>query len=184
MAGLVVVAGVSGVVSSLGDIGSATGLQLLVYTTLGIGPVEALRPVWHTAAGFLLGVAWALILILPGWLLSPHGKEQRNVAAVYPAPAAKLSAIGTYGFAAARQGVTAALNTAYDELLTGRSTSSGVVSEVLPLQRSYWVPLTVAIVLKPDYGSVFVRAVQRGSAPWWERSLAPSCSPGYTGCGC
>ena len=39
---------------------------------------------------------------------------------------------------------------------------AGVVSEVLPLQRSYWVPLTVAIVLKPDYGSVFARALQRG----------------------
>ena len=39
---------------------------------------------------------------------------------------------------------------------------AGLVSEVLPLQRSYWVPLTVAIVLKPDYGSVFARAVQRG----------------------
>jgi hypothetical protein len=39
---------------------------------------------------------------------------------------------------------------------------AGVMSEVLPLQRSYWVVLTVAIVLKPDYGSVFARAVQRG----------------------
>ena len=39
---------------------------------------------------------------------------------------------------------------------------AGLVSEVLPLQRSYWVLLTVAIVLKPDYGSVFARAVQRG----------------------
>src|SRR6204780_3326907 len=39
---------------------------------------------------------------------------------------------------------------------------AGAVSEVLPVQRSYWVPLTVAIVLKPDYGSVFARAVQRG----------------------
>jgi len=39
---------------------------------------------------------------------------------------------------------------------------AGVVSEVLPLQRSYWVVLTVAIVLKPDSGSVFARAVQRG----------------------
>ena len=36
------------------------------------------------------------------------------------------------------------------------------MSEVLPLQRSYWVPLTVAIILKPDYGSVFARALQRG----------------------
>jgi uncharacterized membrane protein YccC len=33
---------------------------------------------------------------------------------------------------------------------------------VLPLQRSYWVVLTTAIVLKPDLGSVFARALQRG----------------------
>jgi hypothetical protein len=39
---------------------------------------------------------------------------------------------------------------------------AAVFSEVLPLQRSYWVVLTVAIILKPDYGSVFTRAVQRG----------------------
>lgn len=31
----------------------------------------------------------------------------------------------------------------------------------LPLTRSYWVPLTVAFVLKPDLGSVFLRAVSR-----------------------
>jgi uncharacterized membrane protein YccC len=276
---LVVVAGVSGLLSSFGDIGSVTGLQLLVYTGLGLGPVGAERPVWHTAAGFVAGGAWALLLILPGWLWSPHGKEQRSVAAAYLALAGKLSAIGTDGFAAARQGVTAALNLAYDELLSGRASASGrnrrtmrliaalnashqiaeastalglagtrppplvidvvrrladsvtssaapplvppvwdsspgsvalrdalagaarvlstdagsdasvrpdrmlnigrvgsfftlrlmacilvagVVSEISPLQRSYWVVLTVAIVMKPDYGSVFARALQRG----------------------
>ncbi|HEX3648047.1 MAG TPA: FUSC family protein [Pseudonocardiaceae bacterium] len=36
------------------------------------------------------------------------------------------------------------------------------VSMVAPLERSYWLVLTVAIVLKPDFGSVFARAVQRG----------------------
>ena len=305
---LVVVAGVSGVLSALGDIGSATGLQLLVYTALGAGPIGALRPVWHTLAGFLLGVIWALILIVPGWLLSPHGKEQRDVAAVYSALAGLLRAVGTDGYTARRQELTAALNTIYDELLTARSTATGrngrtvrlvatlnasnliaeaaaalgiagtrppplvietverlansvrngtpppmipppwddsppmlvlrdamagaaralssdwspedhtrsglrdlwslgrlksvtssgsgrlagladrlidefgggrisriftlrlmacmgvagLVTEVLLLQRSYWVPLTVAIVLKPDYGSVFARALQRG----------------------
>jgi uncharacterized membrane protein YccC len=321
---LVVVAGVSGVLSSVGDIGSITGLQLLVYTALGAGPVGAQRPVWHTAAGFLTGVIWALILIVPGWLLSPHGKEQRDAAAVYTALAQELRSVGTPGFTARRQALTSALNTAYDELLTARSTATGrngriarlvaalnashlmaeaatalgvagtrppplviatverladsirngtpppmipppwddspamltlrdamagaaralaqdwspehhtraglrdrlqaglagvgeagavaaeaavgaiglatglsqrirgsaerlvedfgggtlsriftlrlmicmgvagLVSEVLPLQRSYWVPLTVAIVLKPDYGSVFARALQRG----------------------
>ena len=301
---LVVVAGVSGVLSAVGDIGSVTGLQLLVYTSLGTGPVGALRPVWHTAAGFLAGVAWALILILPGWLRSPYGREQRDVAAVYAALAELLRIVGTNEFTARRQALTSALNTAYDELLRARSTATGLnwhrarlvaalnashliaeaatalgvagtrppplvidvvsrlgdvirngtpppmipppwddspatlalrdamagaartlsrdwspedhtrsglrerfraemagsleprrlgrmagrlldefgggrlsriftlrlmacmgvagfVSEVLPLQRSYWVPLTVAIVLKPDYGSVFARALQR-----------------------
>jgi uncharacterized membrane protein YccC len=33
-------------------------------------------------------------------------------------------------------------------------------SQALPLQRSYWVPLTVAVVLRPDLGSVFTRALQ------------------------
>src|SRR5580658_4214925 len=74
---LVVVAGASGVLTTIGEIGSVTGLQLLVYAALGIGPVGALRPVWHTALGFLAGVAWALVLILPSWLVSPHGQEQR-----------------------------------------------------------------------------------------------------------
>jgi uncharacterized membrane protein YccC len=295
---LVLVAGVSALLSAAGDLGSVVGLQLLVYTTLGFGPVGALRPVWHTVGGVLAGSVWALLLILPGWLWSPRGKEQQDVAAVYSALAGKLAAIGTSRFAAARQEVTAALNTAYDELLTARTVSTGrnrrlmrlvamlnashqvveastvlglsgdrppplfinvvrrlgsavldgrpppfippcwdssagsralrdaiaeaarvlsgswspeptraepsraeptragprarswpwsswepmvgrkvwiftvrlmvcmlvaaVVSEILPLQRSYWVPLTVAIVLKPDYGSVFARALQRG----------------------
>ncbi len=275
---LVVVAGVSGLLSALGDIGSVTGLQLLVYTSLGAGPIGALRPVWHTAAGFLAGVVWALILILPGWLRAPYGREQRDVAAVYDALAGLLRSVGGDEYTARRQALTSALNTAYDELLTARSTATGLnrrrarllaalnashlmaeatvavgvagtrpppmvidvvsrlasairtgapppmippswdespamltlrdamaeaaralsrdwyrawpsprrtpaagrvnwiftlrlmtcmgaaglVSEVLPLQRSYWVPLTVAIVFKPDYGSVFARALQRG----------------------
>jgi uncharacterized membrane protein YccC len=37
-----------------------------------------------------------------------------------------------------------------------------VVGLLLPLERSYWITLTVGIVLKPDFGSVFGRAVLRG----------------------
>ncbi len=122
---LVVVAGASGLLTTIGEIGSVTGLQLLVYAALGIGPVGALRPVWHTALGFLAGVAWALVLILPGWLVSPHGQEQRAVAAVYRALADGLSSIGTDQVAAKRQAVTAALNTAYDSLLRARSLATG-----------------------------------------------------------
>jgi uncharacterized membrane protein YccC len=37
---------------------------------------------------------------------------------------------------------------------------AAVISETLPLQRSYWVVLAVAVVMKPDFGSVFARALQ------------------------
>ena len=40
--------------------------------------------------------------------------------------------------------------------------AAALVSQALPVQRSYWVVLTVAIVLRPDFGSVFARALQRG----------------------
>lgn len=38
---------------------------------------------------------------------------------------------------------------------------AGVITDVVALERSYWIQLTIAIVLKPDFGSVFARAVQR-----------------------
>jgi uncharacterized membrane protein YccC len=286
---LVAVAGVSVLLSAAGSTASVTGLQLLVYTAFGTGPLGALRPWWHTPLLLLAGVAWSLLLIVPGWLLNPHAAEQRSVADVYGALAGGLRAAGTGGFADSRLAVTKAMNTAYDQLLAVRSASSGqdrrltrlvalltqshliaeamaalaaaggrppaavisaaegladavraggapppvpppwqrgpaaqalsealagaarlltgeqiprtglsrpssrerlgqtadrlrgglliwltalrlmvcigvaaLLSEVLPLQRSYWVILTVAIVLKPDLGSVFARALQRG----------------------
>ena len=304
VAAIVVVAGVSAILARLGATGSVTGLQLLVYSALGLGALGALRPWWHTAVEFVAGAVWALVLITPGFLLSPRAPEQRAVAAVYHALANGMRAIGTPTAVATRQAITAALNAAYDALLTGRSSASGrndqdmrlvailnvshqmteavtalrrsgerpppwvidtvdrladavlalpayrrgtggpvlplippawstspgalglrdsmvtlsrtiagnpdqasalpregrgvrerlrdraahladqliggriawvftirlmlctgvaaVMSEVLPLARSYWVVLTVAIILKPDYGSVFTRAVQRG----------------------
>jgi len=302
---IVAVAGVSAILARLGAIGSVTGLQLAVYSALGLGPFGALRPWWHTALEFLIGVAWAVLLITPSYLLSPRAVEQRSVAAVYHTLADGLRAVGTPTAMGSRRSVTAALNAAYDALLTSRSAASGrspqgmrliailnvshqmveagtalrasgerpppwvtdtidrladavltipgwrrggassqppipppwssspgalalresivalsraisgswtppaesraarglrglpaavrgrtarivdqliggriawlftirlmlcmgvaaVISEVFPLQRSYWVVLTVAIILKPDYGSVFARALQRG----------------------
>jgi uncharacterized membrane protein YccC len=38
-----------------------------------------------------------------------------------------------------------------------------IARQLLPTERPYWVLLTVAIILKPDFGSVFGRAVQRGA---------------------
>ena len=287
---LVLLAGVSVVVSEMGSTGSVVGLQLLVFASLGLGPLGGLRPWWTGPLEFLIGVAWAMILIIPGWILNPRSAEQHSVAEVYRALAARLRSIGTDSFAADRRALTAALNGAYDQVLTARSGIGGgnpqlsrlvallnhsflvaeatntlaledtappasvagavdaladsiscdrpppailpawsdtpgaralcdalhgavrliegqqipdggqpeppglrerlraaidriragrltrlyalrlmasigvaaVVSEILPLQRSYWVVLTAAFVLKPDFGSVFARALQRG----------------------
>ncbi len=288
---LVIVAGVSALMSAISGTWSVTGLYLLIYASLGLGPLGAVRPWWHTALGFLIGVLWALILIVPGWVVSPRAAEHRSVAAVYRALAALLGTAGTARFAEPRRSLADAFNAAYDAVLAARSAAAGrdaemarlmallnqatllaeaavalnqegnrapqpvigavsmaadainfgrrplittqqwdtspgaiavsdslnvvarlispagaaraastpprrrmrdrvlavneqvsgevirtfalrlmacvgvavVMSEVLPLQRSYWVVLTVAIVLKPDFGSVFARAVQRGA---------------------
>jgi uncharacterized membrane protein YccC len=122
---VVVMAGVSSIIARLGGIGSVTGLQLFVYSALGLGPLGALRPWWHTALGFLVGVVWALLLITPGYLLSPRSAERKAVAGVYYALARDLRLAGTPGSVGARTALAAALNAAYDAMLTGRASASG-----------------------------------------------------------
>jgi uncharacterized membrane protein YccC len=284
---LIVVAGASALVSTLGAVWSTTGLYLLVYAILATGPLGAIQPWWQPPLWVLAGVAWVLLLMVPGRLVFPRTVEQRRVAAVYRALAADLRMLGAEGHGTARQGVTAALDVAYEDLLAQRAAAGGrdrrlirlvallnqarlaaeasvalayagerpppqaaaqadalahsvldgaavahngppkttspamlalyraldgaagvaagstpdadvdvvpparrnplrvlaqqigdglavtfavrlmlcvgvaaVLTEVLPLQRSYWVGLAVAVVLKPDFGSVFARALQ------------------------
>lgn len=66
------------------------------------------------------------------------------------------------------------LHSALDQVLAGRGTwlfvlrlvlcmtIASVLEQVLPIAHSYWIVMTVALVLKPDFGSVFVRGLQRG----------------------
>jgi uncharacterized membrane protein YccC len=291
---MIVVAGVSALLSSVSAVWSSAGLYLLSYAAFGIGPLGGLGPWWLTPLWFLAGVGWSLVLLVPGWLVFPRAAEQRQVAAVYRALAVNLRALGTEGLGEARRRAIAALNLAWEELLGQRAATSGrdrelallvslyhqarwaaeaaaaldyagerpppqaaaaadaladavldgaavaaigqppraspamlalygalndaagvvsggkdplpevigsidwlreprrplhvlagqvrrgvvvafgirlmfcigvatVCSEVLPLHRSYWVPLAVAIVLKPDFGSVYARALQSGA---------------------
>ena len=122
---VVVIAGVSAILARLGALGSVTGLQLFIYSALGLGPLGLLRPWWHTALGFLAGVAWALLLITPGYLLSPRSAERKAVAGVYYALAQGLRLIGTPGVAGARVALAGALNAAYNAMLTGRASAPG-----------------------------------------------------------
>jgi uncharacterized membrane protein YccC len=122
---LILVAAVSAVLSTAGSVASVTGLQLLVYSILGTGPLGAIRPWWEPPAAVFAGAAWGIVLLVPSWLVAPRAPEQRSVAAVYRAVAGMLRAIGTAGFPAARRQVITALNTAYDGLAAHRATTPG-----------------------------------------------------------
>jgi uncharacterized membrane protein YccC len=122
---LVLVAGLSAVLSTAGATVATTSLQLLVYTILGTGPLGTIRPWWWPPALLLAGVAWSLLLLLPRWLASPLAAEQRSTAAVYRAMARALRAAGTPDFAAAHQDVVSALNAAWDDLASRRARTSG-----------------------------------------------------------
>ena len=75
------VSGVSALLTGAGATVSITALQLLVYTVLGAGPLGALRPWWWPPVLLLAGVAWAILLLIPGWLVSPLAAERRSTAA-------------------------------------------------------------------------------------------------------
>ena len=119
------VAGVSALLTGAKATVSITGLQLLVYTILGTGPLGALRPWWWPPLLLLAGVAWAILLLIPGWLVSPLSAERRSTAAAYAAIAGLLRAAGTPRFQQAHEALVAALNAAWDNLASRRARTSG-----------------------------------------------------------
>jgi uncharacterized membrane protein YccC len=132
---LMLIAAVSAVLSTAGNIASVTGLQLLVYSILGTGPLGTIRPWWEPPAGVLAGAAWGVLLLAPTWVISPLAPEQRSVAAAYRALAAMMAAIGTGEFAARRRDAITALNAAYDALAARRATAAGRDPEQVRLVR-------------------------------------------------
>ncbi|PWW62184.1 FUSC family protein [Actinokineospora spheciospongiae] len=119
---LVVVAGVSALISATGSTASLIGLQLLVFTTLGTGQAADPR---LAAACFAVGVAYALVLALAAWPVRGAAVERRAVAQVYDDLAAVLAASGTAAARPARRTLTQSLNSAYDALLDARSHLAG-----------------------------------------------------------
>ena len=122
---LVLVAGISALMTAAGATAAITGLQLLVYTILGTGPLGALRPWWWPPLLMLGGVGWAMLLLVPAWLTAPLAAEQRSTADAYRALARGLRAAGTPEFPEAHQAVVTALNQAWDDLASRRARASG-----------------------------------------------------------
>ncbi|WP_307619142.1 FUSC family protein [Streptomyces sp. V3I7] len=71
------------------------------------------------------------------------------------------AALGTRTARAVRNVVLCACSWRYGLRLALSIALAQILVSVIQIPRSYWVPLTVAFVLKPDFGSVFSRALTR-----------------------
>ncbi len=119
---LVLIAGVSALVSAVGSTASMAGLQLLVFAVLGTG--QSADP-WLAIGCFGGGAAFAVFLSLAAWPVRGAAHERAAVAAVYDQLAVMLAATGKPAARQARRDLTASLNTAYDALFTARSHLAG-----------------------------------------------------------
>ncbi|MFD8753207.1 FUSC family protein [Kitasatospora sp. NPDC059577] len=79
------------------------------------------------------------------------GREVRLGTAVAPPPDPWRLRVRLLSRLSVRYGLRVALCVAVGSAVTAN----------FPLSKSYWVPMTIAFVLKPDLGSVFLRAVSR-----------------------
>lgn len=125
---LIGIAAISGLVSAAGSNASVAALQLFVFTVLGTGEQPAGLPSGVAFACFAAGAGWALSVALSGWPVRATSPERRAVADVYIELAVLASALSMADremSLVARQRLTAAMNTAYDRLLTARSWLSG-----------------------------------------------------------
>ncbi|GDY33422.1 FUSC family protein [Gandjariella thermophila] len=123
-AAIVVLAVVSAVISAANNTASMAGLQLLVFGVIGAGQAASVPPGLRIAC-FVAGAAWAVLLALSGWPVRATAPERAAVARVFDAVTALLRAIGTGETVAARRSLTAAMNDAYDALLSVRSRIAG-----------------------------------------------------------
>jgi uncharacterized membrane protein YccC len=119
---LVLLAGASALISVSGNIASLAALQLLVFATLGSG--QSHHPLF-AVLWFGVGAGFAWVLAVGAWPVRATAPERAVVAEVYDEIAVMLAASGTAEARAARQQLTAAMNKAYDALLTARSRLAG-----------------------------------------------------------
>ncbi|MFG2875300.1 FUSC family protein [Streptomyces sp. NPDC048337] len=125
---LTLIALVSGMISSIGTVASASGLVFLLNAVVGAG-LPLPRPWWTAPLLLTAGGLFVLVLTLLGWPLRGRRPERAAVAATYRALADALEAAGrpaaTAGYEERRLQVTQALNHAYDLVLGRRARVHG-----------------------------------------------------------
>ncbi|MFG2666357.1 FUSC family protein [Streptomyces sp. NPDC048387] len=126
VAALTLIALLSGMISSIGTIASASGLVFLLNAVVGAG-LPLPEPWWTAPLLLSAGGLFVLLLTLLGWPLRRRQPERAAVAAVYRAVADALEAAGgpADAYDERRQQVTHALNQAHDVVLGRRARVHG-----------------------------------------------------------
>lgn len=150
----VIFAMLAGMAGTIGP--AATAASLMAVIGLSFGQFAGLPlPWWQQAAWYLAGTFVVAIAGVSPWIL--HQRQRQRAApdssANRSAPRLTLTRLGTARSpSAVRTGLRLAL-------CMGVATAAVVVLH--EPSHSYWLPLTVAVVVRPEYGSVFVRTVNR-----------------------
>ncbi len=118
---------VSGFAGVIGAVASLASLQFMVYTVVGSGISFGTGPAWIAPSLFLAGAAWRLLLTSTTLVRrsQAHAPERDAVVAVYRALAKLLAAVGSDRFEPLRRELTAAMNAAYDTVVTARTHVGG-----------------------------------------------------------
>ncbi|WSY17789.1 FUSC family protein (plasmid) [Embleya sp. NBC_00896] len=121
---LTVVALVAGMISTIGAVASASGLNLLLMAVIGAG-LQMPTPWWRAPMLTLVGSALILAMALLAWPARSRIPERAAVADAYDVTAELLAMAGTDRWDDSRAEVTLALNHAYDLLLGRRALAPG-----------------------------------------------------------
>ncbi|MGF1428149.1 FUSC family protein, partial [Kitasatospora sp. LaBMicrA B282] len=115
---------VAGMMSTIGAVASAAGLNLLFLAVIGAG-LPFPPPWWHSPALMLLGAGQILLMALLAWPFRSRVPERVAVAAAYRQTATLLAASGSADWSEARARLTRDLDHAYDLLLSRRALAPG-----------------------------------------------------------
>ncbi|WP_392671601.1 FUSC family protein [Streptomyces sp. LN785] len=174
---LTVVALVSGMISTIGAVASASGLVLLLNSVVGAG-LPLPQPWWVAPLLLLVGGLFVLALTLLAWPMRGKLPERVAVADTYLTVADLLAAAGTDGYEKQRHAVTQSLNTAYDLILARRARYHGRSDTMVRLLAQ----LNVVIPLTEAAPAVHVRRIRLPTAvPAAVRELAAAVAESRTG---
>lgn len=159
---LVVTAAAVGMLAGvLGTIGpAATAAALMAVIGLSFGQFAGLPlPWWQQAVWYLIGTLVVAVAGVSPWIFS-RWNRWRSAPAAEATSSRRPSSSELFQADLHIARTSAALRTGLRLSLCMAIATAAVLALHEP-SHSYWLPLTVAVVVRPEYGSVFVRTVNR-----------------------